>query len=208
MLEGYKYDKFGIIKKIDPISFDYGSVYQERLLDRGEGNVRMAHLRYGYLVGVIGRAPFEILDVGYGDGAFLQLCASKGHIKCYGSELNDSAIPDGCSFVADITTREYDVICFFDSLEHFADLDFLSRLKCNYVFVSVPNCVYISDIWFQNWFHRKPDQHIFNFSLQSITSLFANYEFELVSTSYIENIIRDSEENILTLIFKKTWTNK
>jgi len=206
MLEGYKTERFGVIKKIEPVKFDYGFSYQERLLGRGEGNVRMAYLRYGYLVGVLGRTPSSVLDVGYGDGEFLRVCKASPHIECYGNELDPSGIPEGCGFVYDITGKLYDVICFFDSLEHFESLDFLERLQCNHVYISIPNCVYLSDEWFENWFHRKPDQHIWHFNFQSMTQLMAHCGYGLMAYSYIENMIRQSKTDILTMIFKRQWT--
>jgi hypothetical protein len=203
MIEGYTTEKFGVIKKIEPCKFDYGSAYQKILLGRGEGNMRMAYLRYGYLAGTLGRTPGSSLDVGYGDGAFLSVCTALKHTECYGNELDPQGLPAGCTFVTDITSKLFDVICFFDSLEHFEDISFLERLQCNHIYVSIPNCVYLSDEWFQNWFHRKPEQHIRHFNYQSMTKLLASYRYELMAYSYIESMIRESGTDILTMIFKR-----
>lgn len=203
MIEGYEYTKFGIIKKTDPVKFDYGKEYQDKLLGRGEGNRRMAYLRYGYLVGAIGFTPPFLLDVGYGDGEFLRVCTENGFTWCYGSEVHPGWIPEECQFVQDITGDYYDVITFFDSLEHFDSLDFIGKLRCGYVMVSFPNCDYQGDEWFENWFHRKPDQHIWHFSQQSISDLFAYHGYSVVAVSYLEDVIRHTGKDILTMIFKK-----
>jgi hypothetical protein len=203
MIDGYEYTKFGIIKKTDPVKFDYGKEYQDRLLGRGEGNRRMAYLRYGYLVGVMGRIPASVCEIGYGDGEFLRVCNDNNITACRGNEIDAATIPDGCQFINDVCAGFHDVVCFFDSLEHLAGLDWLAYLKCSYIMVSFPNCDYQSDEWFQNWFHRKPDQHIWNFSQQSITELFAYHGFEVVAVSYLEDVIRHTGKDILTMIFKK-----
>ena len=202
MLDGYKYIEHGIIKRTFHISQDYGPKYQEKLLGRGQQNVNMAHLRYGYLIGNMKRLPTSILDVGYGDGEFLRVCKRNLYTACYGSEVSDINIPDGCVFTQDIKPF-YNVICFFDSLEHFEDIDFVKHLQCNYVFITIPNCVYQTDKWFRDWKHRKPSEHIFHFNLQSISSLFFSSGYEVVDHSFIEDIIRGTGQDILTIIFKK-----
>ncbi len=202
MLSGYEQDKFGVIKLINPLPFDYGKKYHDNLLSRGEGNTRMAHLRYGYLIGAIKHTPDSVLEVGFGDGEFLKVCKTSIP-ECYGNDLYKPTLPEGCEFVGDITTDHYDVVCFFDSLEHFHDLGFLQKLKCNYVCLSTPNCVYLSDKWFENWYHRKPDEHIYHFSLESLTNLFGSMDYKLIAHSHIESVIRKNDENTLTVIFKK-----
>jgi len=203
MLEGYTQEKFGLIKMTDPPKCNYGKEYQAKLLGRGEMNRHMAYLRYGYMVGIIERPPFRILDVGYGDGEFLRVCAESHYTAAYGMELNMDNLPDGCKFASDPTAQMYDVVSFFDSLEHFESLDFLGKLQCNYVYVSCPNCEYHSDAWFREWKHRKPEEHIWHFNLSSITTLFAYHGYERVAVSYIENIIRKCQQDILTVMFKK-----
>lgn len=205
MIEGYKYERFDVIKQTDPVPYNYGEEYQSKLLGRGEGNIRMAFLRYGYMVGLLDRIPFRLLEVGYGTGEFLKLCATNGYTACYGNELSPTNIPDNCTFVSDITDRHYDVICFFDSLEHFSSLDFVKELKCQHIYLSIPNCHYESDEWFQNWYHRKPNEHIWHFSLQSLTQFMAYNGYSLMAHSFIEDVIRKSGQDIITLMFKKSW---
>ena len=43
-------------------------------------------------------------------------------------------------------------------------LEFVKKLKCKYILISVPCCHYYSDDWFKNWKHRRPDEHIFHFN--------------------------------------------
>jgi hypothetical protein len=202
MLTGYTQDRFGVIKQINPPTFNYGKKYHDNLLSRGEGNTRMAYLRYGYMMGVIKQTPNSLLEVGFGDGEFLKVC-KQNISRCYGNDLYKPTLPDGCGFVENITDGSYDVVCFFDSLEHFHSIDFLQELKCGYVCLSTPNCVYYSDEWFKNWYHRKPDEHIFHFNLASLTKLFRYLGYGLMAYSHIENTIRKNGENTLTTIFKR-----
>ena len=57
--------------------------------------------------------------------------------NCYGYDISTYPIPEGvvCFSFKD---KFYEVITFFDSLEHFEDIEFVKDLKCSYVCVSVP----------------------------------------------------------------------
>lgn len=207
MLDGYKVGRFGEIRMINPPQVDYGEAYQKRLRERPLGQMEMndwmAHLRLGYLTGSLGRLPYGVLDVGYGDGTFLKLCRKIG-VECAGVEVNAENIPDGCTFVTDVAHACFtDVVCFFDSLEHFENLDFLWHLKCNYIYLTMPNCFYKSDEWFKNWKHRKPNEHIWHFGLLSITDMFEYYGYRMIAHSFIEDAVRGSGTDIMSLIFKQ-----
>ena len=203
MLEGYERDRFGVIKQLNPKDVDYSGLYQQRIKDRGhQNNLNMSYLRYGYMVGALGFVPQSLLDVGYGDGAFLEFCSQK--IKCFGNEISGAPIPEGCEFVSDITKGSYQVITFFDSLEHFKSLDFIGDLNCSYIYLSVPCCRYDSDEWFRDWKHRKPDEHIWHFNTDSIQNLFWYYKYDAINLSFIEDIIRKADvPNILSVVFSK-----
>ena len=165
----------------------------------------MSHLRLAYIIGVINKYPKTILDVGYGNGDFLNLC-SNNIPNCYGYDISNYPIPENCNFIEDIFSREFDVITFFDSLEHFQTINFVSKLKCNYIVISVPWCHNFSDEWFHNWKHRRKDEHLYHFNDESLLK-FMNYcDFQCVSLTNVEDIIRkpiDDNKNILTGVFKK-----
>jgi len=163
-------------------------------------------LRLGYIIGSIGYIPNSILDVGYGNGAFLSSCSAI--IKhLYGNDINGYKLPYYCNFVENIMNDHYDVITFFDSLEHFEDISFVKDLKCNYVIISVPNCHYFNDEWFKEWKHRKPNEHLYYFNTESLVNFFDECGFECVNTSNVEDVIRKNDNetysNILTATFKK-----
>ena len=165
----------------------------------------MAGLRLGHLLSVLDEKPNSILDVGYGNGDFLKLC-KQGINNCYGNDITNYPLPDGVIFVENMMDNYYDVISFFDVLEHFKDISFVRNLNCGYVYISVPWCHNFSDEWFKNWKHRREDEHLWHFNDISIVNFFEEMGFELIIKSNIEDFIRtpvDKNKNILTCIFKK-----
>jgi len=190
------------INEIKKYDFDYVNT---RYNSYGDQCDMISFLRYGFLLGAIQETPESILDVGYGNGSFLKIC--KNSIKsCYGNDISGYPLPENVNFVDDITKDYYDVISFFDVLEHFEDIDIVSKLKCKYIYISVPNCHFFNKEWFWSWKHRRPDEHLWHFNIDSITSFFKKHNFDLISSSNVEDIIRkpsDNNTNILSCVFKK-----
>jgi hypothetical protein len=165
----------------------------------------MAYLRLGYLLGNLPSTPNSILDVGYGNGDFLKVCTDIIP-ECYGSDISGYPIPNKAHFIKDIYSKQFDVISFFDVLEHFEDINFVKDLNCNYIIISVPHCHFFSEEWFLNWKHRRPDEHLFHFNNKSLNNFFNEMGFDVVTQSHIEDTIRtpiDNNPNILTGIYKK-----
>ena len=106
-----------------------------------------------------------------------------------------------------MTDQPYDVITFFDSLEHFEDIEFVKDLSCTAVCISVPHCHNKNDEWFENWKHRRPDEHLWHFDKDSLVKFMERMGFVLCSYSNLEDTIRknpDQEEpNILTCVFRR-----
>jgi hypothetical protein len=207
MIENYTIDNLGVIKQIKIINEEkiYDKKYVENSYNNyGEKVSNISHLRLGYLIGVVGKIN-KILDVGYGNGDFLKL-SSTFIEKCYGNDISNYPLPSNCKFIDDIFSENFDVICFFDSLEHFHDISFVKNLNTKYIFISLPWCHYHSDSWFQNWKHRREDEHIYHFNDDSLVNFMDSSGFEKVCISNIEDIVRtpiNKDYNILTGIFKK-----
>lgn len=207
MIENYKKTQEGIIQQVDYAPYMYDRKYTvDRYINKPTNDI-MSYLRLGYVVGSIGYVPKSILDVGYGSGNFLQTCA--GFIDCvYGNDIPPAfSLPKEIPFVENITDLEVDVITFFDSLEHFPDIEFVKDLKCKYVVISLPWCYNgESDEWFLNWKHRRPDEHLWHFNEKSLAAFMDRQGYELVNFSNIEDKIRvdvNLKPNILTACFKK-----
>lgn len=189
-------------------------VYDENYIDTYNhlDCTSMSKLRYDNIVSVIGRKPNSILDVGYGNGNFLQYCYSQGVEELYGYDVSPQPTPEPAKRVDNLVIGNYDVITFFDSLEHMENADAVinSLAYCNYVCVSVPECrdaLNFTLSWFNNWKHRKIDEHIWYFSKTSLIKFMNTFNYKLIAVNNVEDNIRknaNGEPNILTAIFEKS----
>ena len=208
MLLNYGKLSSGVIKQVELFDhlIEYNPAYIDNRYNKYKVKVHgMSCLRLGYITACLGRTPNSILDVGYGNGDFLSHC-SKVISECYGNDVSNYPIPNNCTFVTDIFSRKFEVITFFDCLEHFENIDFVSELKCDYLVVSVPWCHYFSDAWFANWKHRRPDEHLWHFDLNALKNFMVEHGFNMIDHCNIEDSIRShvyDYENILTACFTK-----
>ncbi len=168
----------------------------------------MSYLRIGFLIGSIKEKIKKILDVGYGNGSFLKI--SKTMIpECYGYDISGFKLPDNVIKVDDIYKDDYDVVCFFDVLEHLEDITIIKNLKTKYICISVPWCHFFSEEWFMNWKHRKYNEHIWHFNDKSLDTFMNKMGYiRITNTENIEDSIRKTEysyPNILTCIYKNKY---
>lgn len=202
LLSNYEYDPLGIIKQIQYVRYSYTKEYaQTRYMNKLAE--LMSYLRLGYILGSIKHTPQSLLDVGYGTGAFLQ-CSSNIIKDTYGHDISGYPIPLCSTFECNIFSRHYDVVTFFDSLEHFEDIYFLNKLDCNYICISVPWCHYFSDQWFDTWKHRRANEHLWHFNQQSLIKFMDSQGFDVINTCNYEDTIRKTQDNypnILSGIF-------
>jgi hypothetical protein len=116
----------------------------------------------------------RVLDVGYGNGAFLKRARS-AEMSIFGIDLHteDFGIP-----VVDFDTpQDYDLTCFFDSLEHFPSFAPIFRLNTRNVVVSVPNTPDMILTRPAHWRHFKPGEHLHYFSPTSLDRLMRHWGF-------------------------------
>lgn len=208
MLDNYEILPNGVIhqKKIVNKLPDYDKKYvDDRYNSYGEKGMQMAYLRLGYLMGGINSSISSILDVGYGNGDFMK--AAKSLIsEVHGFDVSNYPVPDNCTKVDNMFTNEYDVVCFFDSLEHFEKIDFVKDLKTEFIYISLPFCHNISDKWFKDWKHRREDEHLWHFNDKSLVTFMKEQGYECLILSNVEDNIRgllNGKANILTGIFQK-----
>lgn len=207
MIENYKLTQDGTIEQVHKELFNYDEEYSDSrysvFTDRGN----ILNLRLGYVIGSIGKIPTSLLDVGYGNGDFLESCRSLIP-NLYGNDIQPAyPLQEGITFVENITDVEVDVITFFDSLEHFHDIEWVKDLKCNYVVISLPWCTNgEDDAWFTAWKHRKPNEHLYHFNEHSLEAFMKRQGYELINYCNIEDKVRidaNLNPNILTACFKK-----
>lgn len=205
MIDGYKKTQDGVIEQTNKGDFVYDIEYAKRY--SYFNNKSIENLRLGYIIGTLGHVPNSLLDVGYGNGEFLNHC--KNFIpNLYGYDIEPSyPLDEGIDFVKDFKSKQVEVITFFDCLEHFHDIEFVSELQCQYLVISLPWCYSCDDDeWFKNWKHRKPNEHIFHFDEVSLQSFMKRMGYTLINFCNLEDKIRIDKNlspNILTATFKK-----
>jgi len=191
----------GVVEQVDKSNIiNYNESYLEKYDKIKDLCYNMAYLRYG----IASRVKFNsVFDFGYGTGEFLEVCA-KANKSCYGYDPINRKIKDvytECNPSSPINNH-YDLVTFFDSLEHMKDIDFIKNIKCNYVIVSVP-CM--PNEGFNNWLHKRPNEHLYHFNVSSLKNHFESKGYKCLSIGNPEDVIRQSElkPNIITGIFEK-----
>lgn len=222
-IDGIEYviGKHGVIKQLYPEPYKYDAAYSA-VYDTPEYTKQsdiLQALRLGFINGVIGCCSnYQLLDVGYGNGAFMK-AALPLFYKVYGYDVSGISVPDGCYYANRLDMRignkPFPIIAtFWDCLEHFPDLDFLSDLPCHLIFISLPYCHFDSFIdqknaitWFANWKHRKPNEHLFHFNERSLVGTLKDLGFNFITWTNIEDLVRKPSvsfnQNILTAAFRK-----
>lgn len=206
-LSNYEVLKNGVIKQKIVNKITYDCEYSNKYNSYGEKGKYLSYLRLGVLLGSISKLPESILDVGYGNGEFLK--TAKNIIdNCSGFDISGYPLPDDIKIENSIFEKHFDVICFFDSLEHFEDINILKNLNCEYIFISVPWCHNFSDEWFKNWYHLRPNEHLWHFNDKSLVAFFEENGFEKIYLGNFEDTVRKNNScnghpNILSAIFKK-----
>ena len=207
MIENYTQIADGHWHQIEPTGdiMKYDEKYMQYYTKMDD---RMSRLRYNLLVDHL--EPFKsILDVGYGDGNFLQYCFNR-FVTCFGTDISNYPLPEGINFVENASDVEVDVITFFDSLEHRPEADllpFLKSLKTKSIVVSLPWCHgSMGPEYFQTWKHRKPNEHFHHFDYMGLINLLDDAGFKTIHVSNAEDEIRKPVNylpNILTVIAQK-----
>jgi hypothetical protein len=202
----YETDRHGVIVQIDHRPFVYDPTYSATY-DKPEyvrGSELLQAMRYGFVCAAHGKPVRTLMDVGYGNGAFINF--AKQHVPhVYGHDVTGVPL-DGAYSMPEIVKA--DVITFWDVLEHFPNLDFVKDLPAETICISLPYCHFHTEglEWFNsNYKHRKPDEHIRHFNEHSLAALMSSFGWRVVSISGHEDIVRKSAhglQNILSMAFK------
>ncbi len=197
----------GVIKQKEVRKITYDHAYSDRYNSYGEKANYLSYLRLGVLTGLLGKTPNSIVDVGYGNGAFLRACV-QAIPTVIGCDLSDYPVPEGSIKKNLSEIGHVDVVCFFDSLEHFDEIDVVKDLDTDYIFISVPWCHNLSDEWFIEWYHRRENEHLYHFNEDSLIKFFDECGYDCIYTGCYEDVIRKNSavaplKNILSGLFKK-----
>ncbi len=148
---------------------DYAHQYDHRPVKE------MSELRWDFIQSHLKLPPgSRVLDVGYGNGAFLKHARS-ANMDIYGIDLHSEDF--GIPVVTLETKLHFDLICFFDSLEHFPNLRPILNLRAENVIVSIPD----TPSWLLSnphaWRHYKPGEHLHYFSRRSLDNFMFGWGF-------------------------------
>jgi len=168
----------------------------------------MSKIRFDTVYKYVGHFK-SICDFGYGNGSFIQHAYARGY-DAYAYDISDYPVPRGVIKVDDIDELEVDVITFFDSIEHIEDVDlvsFLNKKKAKYFVISLPWFhEFLGPEWFENWKHRKPNEHFHHFDVHGLIGLLTDADCSIIHIGNEEDKIRkpvDKWPNILTVVAKK-----
>lgn len=175
-------------------------------------DILLNELRVKTLFNVLLSEVYSALDVGYGNGGFLRELLDCSDFKLYGYDVSGVKPPEGVISVTDeeIVSNSYDLVTFFDSLEHIPTRDiagYLSQIDATYFMISVPWFhESAGSKWFNGWKHRRPNEHLHHFDAHGIMSILNEIGYDILHISNIEDEFRVSSDalpNILTVIAKK-----
>ena len=168
----------------------------------------MSKLRYDIIKKYV-KEFSSICDFGYGNGDFISYCNSLGH-NTFAYDISDYPCPEGTKRIYDISQHSFDIISFFDAIEHIPDSDlinFLKGLDTKNVIISVPWFhESLGKEWFINWKHRKENEHFHHFDSAGLINLLIQSNFKILHLGNDEDVIRkpvDNYPNILTIFASK-----
>ena len=199
----YKRNRYGGITQINPKPFVYDKEYN-KTYDTEEyknGSNRLCAIRWELITSVVDN-PKKVLDFGFGNGAFLDHIADK--TKAFGYDVASGYESDKWKRVEKVGAS-YDVVCFWDSLEHCKNISFVKHLKAKHIAISLPWLWCETVEQFNHFKHRKPDEHIHHFDVNSLINFFEGCGYELKKVSFAEDEVRNAgnRKNILSAMFKK-----
>jgi hypothetical protein len=146
-----------------------------------------------------------ICDVGFGTGAFLsEIGHANPMTSLHGFDVSPYPPPYFVRIEPQWQEKEWDVVTFFDSLEHFVELP---KVRAKFAVVSVPwfhN--FENEQWFEDWKHRRPGEHLWHFNSASLRTVFKRMGMKEIYCGNPEDKIRKSTDglpNILTMVFAR-----
>ena len=210
--DGYEYKQLDnyVVKQLNPQPFkydsDYSATYDTKAYKQKSENLN--YIRLATIIHALKKTPSKLLDFGYGNGDFLKV-ASKYIPHCHGYDVTGVPIPQATS-VESPNDCQYDIVCFFDALEHVQDINkTINGLDSKYIIISLP-CSHFGFTWdhwdFENWKHRKPNEHIWHFTKNSLEMFMYEQGYKPILRTNTEDLIRigeRNEQNILTVVFER-----
>jgi len=155
--------------------------------------------------------PGLLLDVGYGNGDFIRVCQAYGWTS-FGNDVNPTRYLGVCQVPLpgpDNPTR-YQVVTFFDALEHFENLKQVRRLShyTEWIIASFPTIPPEFPYKTEGYKHYRPGEHHLFFQPTSLETIFSvqGRQAKVVYFGGPEDRIRgkraDGGRNITTVVLR------
>jgi len=142
----------------------------------------------------------KALDIGCGQGAFLQLLKRKGW-ECHGTELTEESASRAFRLGISVSVGEidenrfpahsFDLITLWHVLEHLSEpLNTLERVKRllkkgGILAISTPNIDSLqAEVGRDQWFHLDPPRHLYLFSPQTLGRIMDSLGFRLLKINH------------------------
>ena len=144
-----------------------------------------------------------LLDVGIGDGAFLStMHPHRGWLEMFGCDIN----PAGVAWLIETgqlgsyeVVRHFDVMTFWDSLEHFRDPRVPLRAAADLVFVSIPIFANADHVLRSK--HFRKDEHFWYFTRDGFMQFAHGEGFDTVDILMTEVAL--GREDIETFVLRR-----
>ncbi len=167
-------------------------------------------------------APANVLDIGCGNGRFLQ-CLIDKNCNCYGIELPSKSaeralripglnLKTGQLCEDDFGEHFFDVVTMWHVIEHLPQprktLLIIGKIlkKGGYLMVSLPNIdSFQSRLFRGRWLHLDPPRHLFFFSELDLMKIMQTFGFEIVKIKYfsLEQNPFGMQQSILNCMLRK-----
>ena len=170
----------------------------------------------------------SILDVGCGEGSFLELMKRRGY-ECCGLETSKDgakkAMLKGLIVYNDIKKirKKFDVITLWHVLEHITNpVPYLRQIRNllneeGHLIVAVPNFDSVqSKLGRAMWFHLAPPLHVFHYTPKTIESLLKKGNFRVIKIKHFSleynifgylqtflNLFRTKDANVLYKLLRR-----
>lgn len=149
------------------------------------------------------RPTSEVLDYGCGAGAFVHAARHTSDLHVFGYDVMEDSVKylrsTFCFGVPNMHHAGWDVLTFWDSLEHLQNPDEIVSLAREWVFISMP--IYNNGEHVLRSKHFKPGEHLWYWTSRGLIDFMDDCGFQCVECVDTETVL--GREGILTYAFKR-----
>lgn len=142
-----------------------------------------------------------LVDVGIGDGAFLEARVKRGCVNCFGFDVNPVGIAwlKGRGLWADLYGQRWETATFWDSLEHIRDPSLALVQVSRTAIVSLP--IFSGPDHVLSSKHYKPAEHYWYFTRDGFVQFVEGQGFGVANWSQGETLL--GREGIETFVLRR-----